>query len=280
MSGKKDDSKQYEPPFETGNGGGESNPPPAASAPPPPTEKEKEQPRPVAEKPADAQSSDRLSQAEFAYNLGLGLAQAQAQNATQGQNTVFVRDMGDDREQDIIIDDDDYIPEGYAFFAPRIGLCLSVERRGGKDSRNPLGRKFITFEPYAEQRYTAGKEENVYRTSRYITHSHKEKAWLKESPLYTLLIFDNSSGATTPSGQLASQLISSMQHMQNMSFNQVVAMAGQYDVEVSDNLQQMRGQIAGKLAVRMFNSEVAASAKVGTESAKVAQLFKEGRAAV
>jgi hypothetical protein len=172
-------------------------------------------------------------------------------NKTDTNGFVFEHNYVSEHE----IDPEDVLPkdEWVTFVTHTVGHVIVDDLRNGKPVRVPFGK--ISFEYESTKQVKNGKETDLYNLSKYTCKSKKELNWLKSHSKYGSLFFDNIKGARSIDGVKAIKLASVMRGLQSMGQHDVVNQARAYGLNIGDDVNLLRGQIAQMIVDKQIRAE-------------------------
>jgi hypothetical protein len=174
-----------------------------------------------------------------------------AGNKADSSNFIFEHNYTTESQ----IDPNDMLPkdEWVTFVTHKVGYVSVDDTRQGVPVRVPFGK--IQFEYESTKQVKNGKEVDLYNISRYTCKSKKELNWLKSHSKYGSLFFDNIKGARSIDGVKAIKLASVMRGLQSMGQHDVVNQARAYGLNIGDDVNLLRGQIAQMIVDKQIRAE-------------------------
>ena len=156
-------------------------------------------------------------------------------------------------EQDL--DPADVLPqnEWVTFIQHSVGTVIVDDLRNGKPVRVPFGKIEFTYE--STKAVKNGKEHEVHNFCKYTCKSKKELQWLRGHSLYNIIFFENIKGAMSTDASKAMKLATVVRGLSSMGSHDIIHMAKSYGIEMHENVNAMRGEIALKLVEEQMKDE-------------------------
>lgn len=149
---------------------------------------------------------------------------------------------------------DDYIENPVTFFSNTIGMILGNYKYRGKEYSPPNG--IITFRNSA--RMTVSKmgqrDARVVSQCVYSSHSLKEVEFIRNHPWYGVTMFEKSYMAKNVELFMVDMRNSAASEVSTRGMNQVVEMALQRNIPITDNVDDLKRQLIEVLAEEKMKS--------------------------
>lgn len=139
---------------------------------------------------------------------------------------------------------DDHDPKGVRFACPFAGYFICDDVRKGHIVKMPFGKQGIFFEYVNTRRTSTGKYEQITPIAIYESHSKAEIEWLRSHSFYGAIFFESTRGATDADASKAARMASVLQALSHLELNDVLRRAKEYGVPLTEDIQQMRVNIA------------------------------------
>lgn len=150
---------------------------------------------------------------------------------------------------------DDYDEKGVRFCVPTTGYVMSCDRRKGKIVKLPFGKKTIFFEHEGTRKRGQGKFTELSTIAAYTSYSKKEIEWIRNHSMYGVLIYESSNSAMNADMVKIQKLSRAIAVLRSLEHIDVVRMCKGYDVQISDDLNEMRFNIAHEQVRREMEAE-------------------------
>lgn len=171
---------------------------------------------------------------------------------TESKRKELDYELGIDEEQ---IPKDDWNEAGVNFCVPSTGYTMSCDKRKGKIVRLPWNKKVIFFEHQGTRRIEQGKFSSVAPIAVYTSNSNKEIQWIRDHSMYGILIYENSTHAMTADMHKIQKLARIIGVLKNYEYYDLLKRAREHNLEISDDVNEMRFRIAHAMADKELESE-------------------------
>jgi hypothetical protein len=153
------------------------------------------------------------------------------------------------------IDLDDMLPdhEQTTFVAHKTFYVITDAKIAGRNVMAPYGP--IEFKFFGARQTQRGKETDLFTFCCYTTKSKREKEFLMKHPLFGTMFFTSINDAVSVDARKASKLAKAMTSLLSYGQHQLIALAKQYNVAVSNDIQEIRAAIASKIADDQMKQE-------------------------
>ena len=176
------------------------------------------------------------------------------------------------KEEDI--DPEDFLKHGVVFFVHKTGYVIVDDMRNGLPVRVPFGKPII-FAYESTHRTQVGKHVELHNLAIYTSYSQKEVDWLRKHTRFGLVFFDNIKTALNVNARLAEKLAKSIIAVNNMEYQRVIQACQGHKLPVTQNVDEMRSQLAHFLAIGELEAEKDAQMKRTKDSLKDQAVFSE-----
>ena len=165
------------------------------------------------------------------------------------------------------IDPDDYLEHGVTFFVHKVGYVIVDDKRNGLPVRVPFGAPII-FQYQSTEKRSVGKYIELYNLATYTSFSKKEVKWLKEHTKFGIAFFDSIKTAMSINARLAEKLAKTINAVNGMESHRVIEACKGHDLPITAKIDEMRSQLAHKLAQEELEVEKEAIKKRTIDSIK------------
>ncbi len=165
---------------------------------------------------------------------------------------------------------EDFDEVGVRFCVPATGYVMSCDRRKGKIVKLPWGKKTIFFEHEGTRKRGQGKYQELSTISSYRSHSKKEIEWVRNHSMYGVLIYESSNNAMNVDMLKIQRLSRAISVLRSVEHFDVVRMCKGYGIDISDDLNTMRYQIAHEQVRRELENEGMSTQRMLETSSKEA----------
>lgn len=154
------------------------------------------------------------------------------------------------------VPEDDFDEVGVRFCSPNLGYVVVDDIRKGHRVKLPFNKKYIFFE-YQATKKTRNERGHIVTNpfSAYTSHSKKEIEWLRNYSGYGIFFYENSNDATNVDLSKITKLSRIMSVISNYELNDLNKRCKEHGVPLSDNVQQMRFELAYKMVEKEIDSE-------------------------
>jgi len=149
----------------------------------------------------------------------------------------------------------DYDEVGVRFCAPKIGYFIIDDKRKGRVERLPFNKKGVFFEHAATRIMQVGKYQATAPISVYRSHSKAEIAWIREHSRYGTEIYESSTEAAHADAVRMARLANIMQAIQNYELPDLMKVAKENNVAISEDSNALRTNIAFAILDRELAAE-------------------------
>jgi hypothetical protein len=133
--------------------------------------------------------------------------------------------------------------EAVTFFAYKTEYVIVDDKRNGFEVKTPYYNE-IFFKQIASRAVKNGKDTDIFTLCSYVCRSKKEVEWLRAHTFYNTLFFDKQQTEITQDAVFASYLSKAMMGLKTMNQIQIVGLAKDRGMTLSQDINIMRTELA------------------------------------
>ena len=171
------------------------------------------------------------------------------------------------RAEDINPEDALSAEEAVTFFAYQSQYFIVDDKRNGREVRTPYYTT-LHFKYESSRVQKSGKDNNIFSMSTYVCRSKREVEWLRNHTHYNALFFDKQKSELGEDAVYATIVARVMTSLNGMGQIQIVALAKQHGIPLTQDIRSMRVQVASMQAKKQMADAKEVSMNVIAESRK------------